>query len=122
MSIKLEQALGAHVDMLRFHIQRAEVLAGNIANADTPGYQARDLDFNAYVTDAQARLEGVGAPALSRELNYRIPEQSSADGNTVEIGQEQARFSQNAMDYQTSYSFLNMQLRGLKQAIEGQSS
>ncbi len=53
------------------------------------------------------------------ETKYRVPMQPSEDGNTVELNSEQARFSQNSMDYQSSLTFLNLQLSGLKEAIEG---
>ena len=116
MAINLEAALGIHPQTLDFRVERSKMLAGNLANAETPGYKARDLDFKTMMSQLNA-----GMPA-SREYqeSYRIPYQTSADQNTVELGKEQARYSQNTMDYQTSLTFLNMKISGLRSAIEGQ--
>ena len=115
MTIKLDEALGVHPQLLDFRVERSKILASNLANAETPGYQAKDLDFSAMMTGLNA-----GMP-MSREYQtgYRVPNQASADGNTVELGAEQARFSQNAMDFQTSLTFLNMKISGIRGAIEG---
>jgi flagellar basal-body rod protein FlgB len=119
MSINFKDALGAHADALQLRAQRTRVLAANIANESTPGYTARDIDF-ASALQAQ-RDAGDGMPTLSADGPlYRVPYQASADGNTVEIGVEQAAFSQNASDFQTSLTFINMKLRGLNKVITGQ--
>ncbi len=116
MAINLDAALGIHPQMLDFRVERTKILAGNLANAETPGYKAKDLNFQALMTSVNA-----GMPASSQyEVGYRVPYQASADENTVELGKEQARYSQNAMDYQTSLTFLNMKISGLKSAIQGQ--
>lgn len=119
MSINFKEALGVHADALQLRAERTRVLAANIANETTPGYTARDIDFAA---ELQARLDAdVGAPTLAGDSPlYRVPFHPSADGNTVEIGVEQAAFSQNASDFQTSLTFINMKLRGLNKAITGQ--
>jgi flagellar basal-body rod protein FlgB len=120
LTINFKEALGVHSDALELRAGRTRVLAANIANESTPGYTARDVNFGAML---QQRVDGeAGEPALlgdSEEL-YRVPFHPSADGNTVEIGVEQAAFSQNASDFQTSLTFINMQLRGLAKAINGQ--
>ena len=122
MSLNLNQLLAVHEDMLKYHISNAEVLASNIANVDMPNYQARGLSFADYVKQVEDQISGSGiTPEPSSDLKYRIAEQPSQDGNTVDIGQAQARFSENAMDYRTSYSFLNLQLKGIKEAIDGQA-
>ncbi|MBI1675410.1 flagellar basal body rod protein FlgB [Shewanella sp. NKUCC05_KAH] len=115
MAINLDKALGIHPQTLDFRVERSKVLASNLINAETPGYKARDLDFKAAMKQVEAGMQ------MNQEYNlaYRMPYQNSADDNTVELGKEQARYSQNAMDYQTSLTFLNMKIAGLKSAIEG---
>jgi flagellar basal-body rod protein FlgB len=100
--------------------ERTKVLAANIANESTPGYTARDLDFRAVMQERAAEENGELSLDSGAETLYRVPFHPSADGNTVEIGVEQAAFSQNASDFQTSLTFINMKLRGLAKAINGQ--
>ena len=116
MAINLEAALGIHPQTLDFRVERSKMLAGNLANTETPGYKARDLNFKAVMSQLNAGM----SPSRDYQASYRIPYQTSADQNTVELGKEQARYSQNAMDYQTSLTFLNMKISGLRSAIEGQ--
>lgn len=121
MSIDFSKAMGQHAEALRWRAERTKVLASNIANESTPGYQARDFDFAA--TLSRASQDGSEALLLDSEgeqLQYRVPFHAAQDGNTVELGVEQAAFSQNATDFQTSLSFLNMKLKGLAKAINGQ--
>lgn len=116
MSIRIDEALGVHTRALELRVQRNEILAANLANEDTPGFQARDIDFVGEMQRLDTRVELAGrAP----DLQYRVPAQPAQDGNTVELSVEQAEFSRNSMDFQTSLTFLTMQFRGLKQAIEG---
>lgn len=120
MSIRIDAVLGVHARALELRTQRSEILAANLANEDTPGFQARDIDFAAEMR----RLESGNEPRLAAtgadpRLLFRVPSQPSQDGNTVELSVEQAEFSRNAMDFQTSLTFINMKIRGLKQAIEG---
>lgn len=120
MSIRIDEALGVHTRALELRVQRNEILAANLANEDTPGFQARDIDF----AGEMQRLDMSAEPNLFEaardpDLHYRVPTQPSQDGNTVELSVEQAEFSKNSMDFQTSLTFLTMQFRGLKQAIEG---
>ncbi|MPV70251.1 flagellar basal body rod protein FlgB [Burkholderia sp. BE17] len=120
MGLNLEQALGVHSAALKVRAERTGLLASNLANESTPGYQARDLDFrvslgNALANDAfEASLQFEG-----EEPKYRVPSSPSQDGNTVELGVEQAAFSQNAADFQASLTFVNMKIKGLKAAITG---
>ncbi|WP_027866935.1 MULTISPECIES: flagellar basal body rod protein FlgB [Massilia] len=119
MTINFKEALGVHADALQVRAERTRVLAANIANESTPGYTARDIDF-ASALQEQIDAEA-GEPTLSSDGPlYRVPYHPSADGNTVEIGVEQAAFSQNASDFQTSLTFINMKLKGLAKAINGQ--
>lgn len=119
MTINFKDALGVHADALHVRAERTKVLAANIANESTPGYTARDLDFGAVMQERAAADEG-GLSLGDGDTLYRVPFHPSADGNTVEIGVEQAAFSQNASDFQTSLTFINMKLRGLQKAISGQ--
>jgi flagellar basal-body rod protein FlgB len=120
MTINFKDALGVHADALHVRAERTKVLAANIANESTPGYTARDLDFAAVMQERSAEENGELSLDSSAEALYRVPFHPSADGNTVEIGVEQAAFSQNASDFQTSLTFINMKLRGLQKAINGQ--
>lgn len=120
MSIRIDQAIGVHERALGLRMQRSEILAANLANEDTPGFQARDIDFSNEMQrldeSASARVNIAGDDP---RLMFRVPWQASQDGNTVELSVEQAQFSRNSMDFQTSLTFLTMKFRGLKQAIEG---
>lgn len=125
MGIRFDKALDIHPEALAMRAQRTKILASNIANENTPGYQARDIDFSASLQRAQGDLaDGFGAGADADfdagHALYRVPNHPSQDGNTVELGVEQAAFSQNASDFQTSLTFLNMKLKGLAKAISGQ--
>lgn len=122
MGIDFDKALGIHPDALKLRAERTRILASNIANENTPGYQARDLDFNASLRQAQAGGDagGLVLDTDAGEAMYRVPHHPTQDGNTVELGIEQAAFAQNATDFQTSLTFLNMKIRGLAKAISGQ--
>lgn len=124
MGINFKDALGVHPDALQMRTERTRVLAANIANESTPGYQAQDMDFSSALQQAQQSQQGqqnaVAFIADTGETLYRVPYNPSRDGNTVEIGVEQAAFSQNASDFQTSLTFINMKLKGLAKAIAGQ--
>ncbi len=124
MSIDIDNALGVHAQALDLRVQRSEILAANLANEDTPGFQARDLDFARELQRADSPFDigDISASANGKavpQLMYRTPMQASLDGNTVDLSMEQSNFSKNSMDFQTSLTFLNMKFQGLKQAIEG---
>jgi len=132
MAISLDKALGIHQHALEGRVKRAEVLANNLANADTPGYKARDVDFQAMMQKAQDSMSGFGMTrtheshmdtspmGADSELLYRVPHQPSVYGNTVDAQQEQTRFMRNAMDYQASFQFLDGKVSGIKKALSGQ--
>jgi flagellar basal-body rod protein FlgB len=133
MSI-IDRAFSIHDDALALRSRRTSILATNIANSDTPNYKARDMDFSAVlkqaaqagqnksVTIAKTHDRHLSAnPAASEDgLMYRNPLQASLDGNTVDMHAEQARFSENAFQYQTSFTLLSSKIRGLLFAIKGQ--
>ncbi len=123
---------GIHEQALRVHGERLGVLAANLANADTPGYKARDIDFAAVLsnTDAGAPLplaataaahitQSTGSSAAA-DLKYRNPYQASLDGNTVEMPVEQAAFAENNVRYQASLNFINARISEMQLAIMGQ--
>lgn len=129
MAINFDKALGIHPQALAIREKRSEVLAANLANADTPGYKARDLDFKSILKqslpEAQAmdrKQTGHLAPQQlwDSRLMYRNPNQVSLDGNTVEANVEQARYAENAVQYQASLQFLNNKFSGLMLALRGQ--
>lgn len=132
MAISFSNALGIHEQALQARVKRAEVLANNLANADTPGYKARDIDFQSMMAKAQGEISGLqmsrtqeghmdtSGAGSSADLLYRNPDQPSIDGNTVDTQQEQTRFMRNAMDYQASFQFLNSKFVGLTKAIKGE--
>jgi len=119
MSLDFSRAVGPHEDALRLRAERSKILAANIANESTPGYQARDMDFAASLRQATAGEEGLSLDT-DGDAMYRVPNAASQDGNTVELGVEQAAFSQNANDFNVSLSFVSMRLKGLAKAINGQ--
>lgn len=130
MSISFSNALGVHERALNIRGERAEVLANNLANADTPGFKARDFDFKAALNAATSNqtqlqttqdnhIQGNSGMAGGQELLYRTPMQPSLDGNTVDSQIELAAYMRNAMDFQASFQFLNSKFQGLSAAITG---
>ncbi len=123
-------ALAHHEQALSFRAHRNEVLASNIANADTPNYKARELDFGDVLKNARSdsismkRTSDLHQQAWSTarhggRLMYRVPTLPTLDGNTVESDVEQAAFAENALQYRASLAFLDGQLRTLRFAIKG---
>ncbi|MFN5994977.1 MAG: flagellar basal body rod protein FlgB [Betaproteobacteria bacterium] len=143
-----------NAEALKLRSERQRVIASNIANADTPQFQARDFNFKAALSDATRHL-GTTASSLSTEragslaksderhmstgavstislsglsglsgkgtpLQYRMPEQGSFDGNTVEVHRETANFAENAVRYEAALRFLNGQIKTLGMAVNGQ--
>lgn len=138
MAVSFDQAFGIHEQAMKLRTQRAEVLARNLANADTPNFKAQDIDFKNVLRQAKESRDGginmarTNAKHLNTggsgftldgvnvELKYRQPQQASIDGNTVETEQELARFARNAGDFQASMTILNGKIRGLMGAIRGE--
>lgn len=131
--MKLDDVFGIHEEAMRLRSRRSEVLASNLANADTPGYKARDFDFKAILRNEvqnpvrlaathSGHIRGDQGVVASNQMAYRIPQQPSLDGNTVEVEREQAQFSENAMRYQASLRFLDGRIKGLMMAIKGNGS
>lgn len=132
----LDAQIGVHADALRLRARRGELIANNLANADTPGFKARDVDFRKALAAAgqpggALSLSTTNAAHLSHGANavlpdgngvvqYRVPMAPALDGNTVDAQVEQAAFAENAVRYQATLSFLNSRFRGLMTAITGQ--
>ena len=139
MAISLENVFSIHDNALLLRSKRSSVLASNIANADTPNYKARDFDFAAVLQKAgqnnqqmrsgvtmtkthQRHIEVPVAKSANSELNlqYRNPLHASLDGNTVDSHVEQAKFSENALQFQSSFTFLNSKIQGVMKALRGE--
>jgi flagellar basal-body rod protein FlgB len=139
--LNLNAYLGVHSDALKVYARRTAVLANNLANADTPNFKARDVDFkallNAGITGANGglplatahavqvstRAEAVAAEgpgSTGNALKYRVPLAPSLDGNTVDVQLEQAAFADNSVRYQAALTFLSDKFKSLMTAITGQ--
>ena len=134
MAISFDKAFGIHQYTIGARAARAEVLSANIANADTPGYMAKDLDFSAALQQAQSGIESGFSLATSNErhisstissgltssIKYRNPDQpDTGDGNSVDVQRERSAFLENGLEYQASLEFLNSRISGLLKAIKG---
>ncbi|MCA1896374.1 flagellar basal body rod protein FlgB, partial [Shewanella putrefaciens] len=118
---------------LGIRAERAEVISSNIANADTPHYKARDVDFSAAMQAARSQQQQRNhlditdherhfglAELTGQYVKFRVPNQpDTGDGNTVDIQQEQSAFMQNALEYQMSLGFLDSKFSGMKKALRG---
>lgn len=139
MSNPFTTLIDFHGQTLTLRAERQKVLAANIANADTPGYQARDFDFRAALDSATGTRPTVTArvvatnprhlPMIGRgadgsftasTLAYRRPEQPAADGNTVDMDRERANFADNALRYEAAVRFMNSNVRDMVSAIRGE--
>ena len=131
---KLDEALNFQQTALSLRAARQELLASNIANADTPNYKAIDIDFAKALQNALAGAaaelpavktspmhleENSGGSILGAPVMYRKPVQPSADGNTVDMDAERAQFADNALRYEASVVFINAKLKGILAAIQG---
>ena len=125
----ISEYLNLHATALTVRAKRNKVLASNIANAATPNFKARDIDFQALINKAEGngpmratdiRHFRVSIEASAEKMKYRTPVNPSRDGNTVEMNVEQMEFSENVLRYQTTLTFLNNKISGLKQAIRGE--
>ena len=136
MTDKLDQILSPHQTALGLRAYRQEVLSANIANAATPGYTSRDFDFGTalkaalgpsqgtantvdMVRTSAGHLPGVQPTAQPAALLYRVPYQSSLDGNTVEMDQERGSFAQNAVQYEATLSFVSSHIKSLLSVLQG---
>lgn len=121
--------LGIHAQSLVLRDERNKILASNIANAATPNFKARDIDFASELAKVSGQgplgtthAEHIGTQGVgqSGQLGYRTPVNASMDGNTVELAVEQMEFSENTLRYSTSLQLLNRKIGGLMSAIKGE--
>ena len=130
---KLDNAFGIHEVALKMRAQRMEVLASNLANADTPGYKAKDIDFQSVLNSHQSGKAlptkglktthpshiGGNPGGMGAQTLYRTPSQPSLDGNTVDTEVEKGKFMENALQYQATLSFVDSRIQSLRKAIRG---
>ncbi|MDB9862118.1 flagellar basal body rod protein FlgB [Litorivicinus sp.] len=123
-----ENPFGIHERAVAVRNQRLELLAANIANADTPHFKARDLDFQKILTATQpsemaatnSKHFATGELENPGGIVYRIPYNTAVDGNTVEINVEQAKYGQAAAEYQATLQFLEGRIAGIRKALKGE--
>ena len=135
MKTLFDRSIQFHQTALNLQAHRQQLIASNIANADTPNYKARDVDFRsalqgalntargggvALATTRPGHIDGGSAPPLESLTGYRPELQSAVDGNTVNMDVERANFAENALHYEASVTFINGMLRSMNTAITGQ--
>ncbi len=134
MTTLFDRQIQFHQTALNLQAHRQQLIASNIANADTPNYKAKDVDFRAALqgalqaatstvplaTTQSGHIQGGGAPTLEGLTGYRAELQSAVDGNTVNMDIERAAFAENALHYEASVTFINGMLRSMNTAITGQ--
>jgi flagellar basal-body rod protein FlgB len=134
MTISFSNALGVHEQALLLRGERSQIIATNIANANTPGFKARDMDFASVLQQRLGRqwgemnlqvsnprhISGPSDAMTDASLLYRRPLQPSIDGNTVDEQIENANFARNALDHQASFQFLNGKFAGMMKALRGE--
>ena len=124
----LSGAFGINERALGVRSQRLEVLSRNITNADTPNYKAEELDFKAmlketsreYISATHSKHYAALEEQPDDGKRFRVPFNSTFDGNTVEISVEQAQFGQAAAEYQTTLNFLESRIGGIRKALKGE--
>lgn len=115
-----ERIFGIHAAALELRSQRMGVIASNIANAATPGYKARDIDFNAALDARLDQARGNVTAAGEPEFLYRQSTMPSLDGNTVELGREQVAFAENALAYSATLAFVQGKVNTITRALKGE--
>lgn len=130
-----ESIFGIHEAAFRVRSERAQLLANNLANADTPNFKAKDIDFRKALSDAASfydadstgmkqtnsrHIEGGAFESTSSFLMYRQPTQPALDGNTVETHIEKAQFMENALQQQATLEFINSKISGIRGALKGE--
>ncbi len=132
MALNINAQFDLHSRVLGLANQRLELLADNVANADTPNYKARDIDFRSAMANASqpggelpmaatrsGHIQAGGAGPNTTNPLYRVPDQPSLDGNTVDSQKENAAIAETAVRYQATLTFLSSRIRGLRDAITG---
>jgi flagellar basal-body rod protein FlgB len=134
MAISFENAFGIHPNAMLVRSQRAELLATNIANADTPGYKAKDINFADALNQAKSlqttsmtrthdKHMSISSSSNNAVSQFRNPLQpDTGDGNSVDVQVERNLYVQNAIEYQASLKFMTGKIQGLKKALSGQGA
>lgn len=130
MPVNFDKAFGIHDNALLLFERRTQLLSENIANADTPGYKARDIDFDQVLQNTRNEAVkmntthsghiNLSQQEFSQDVQFREVEQSAADGNTVDLQKEKAAFAENSLRYQTTLNVLTRKITGLKTAFRGE--
>ncbi len=133
MPITFDSILGIHEKALHVQSKRTELLAANLANAETPGYKARDIDFRSALNSASNNMKSAGSLHTTSnrhiqpqgtfqgaELQYRQPLQDSLDGNSVEPHVEIAEYTENSVRYMASLNFVGGKLNRIITALKGE--
>lgn len=134
MTFSTASMFGIHEQALSIRTRRAEILASNIANADTPGYKAQDLDFKTALKNAQENISSGTNIALTNDKHLNIEnigsdsaimfrqnyQPDTGDGNSVDINIERMAYMQNSLEYQTTIEFLNSRINALRKVIAGE--
>ena len=132
MAISIDKVIQYHETAVLLRSKRSEILASNIANANTPGYKARDIDFKEAMRIASTQQSSglktthsahysTGQGTVPANLKYVQPFQTgTGDGNTVDLPSQQAAFGQNALEYQMSLRFLSSKFKGMMTALKGE--
>ncbi len=135
---KLDASLGFYQEALNLRAQRQEILSANIANVDTPGFQARDIDFSSQLkkilSEGRARgqqgisltlttqrhIAGQAPPLTLRDLNlmYRVSDQPTIDNNTVDMDRERVNFADNSLKYQTDLTVITHKIKGMMSVLQ----
>lgn len=131
---KLDKELNFHHQALSLRVARQELLSSNVANADTPNFKAKDIDFASVLnqklslipsqnqvnlnTTSPMHINSAASGVFGDNILYRVPLQPSADGNTVDMDMERTRFADNAIKYDASITFLNSEFRNISSALQ----
>lgn len=131
---KLDKELNFYHKALGLRVARQELLSSNVANADTPNFKAKDIDFASVLnqrigltatfgkvnlnTTSPLHMNSSSTSTLADNLLYRTPLQPSVDGNTVDMDMERTRFADNAIKYDASISFINNEFKNMMLAIQ----
>lgn len=129
--INFDKVLGFHAHALNLRAQRSEIIANNLANVDTPNFKARDIDFKQAMQQFSDKTQGMSGdnprhfsanndPLGLTAIKFRLTPQTSIDGNTVDKDIETVSYAKNSVDYQTSLTFINGSIKGLRSAIKGE--
>ncbi|MBL0711912.1 MAG: flagellar basal body rod protein FlgB [Colwellia sp.] len=129
MAISFDKGFELHAKGMKLRANRAEVIASNIANADTPGYKAKGMDFQKAMQQATLQQNGMTRTntkhfdvrtELNNNVDFRIPDQAdTGDGNTVDVQVERNLYLENSLEYQAGLQFLNGKIKALQKAISG---